>query len=251
MMPSSTSSCSNTGHCAQEAAVLLWRAEPHHPLDPGPVVPGPVHQHDFARQPAGARRSAGSTTGSARRSVGAGSATIRATRGFRNSVTRLIVLPLPAASRPSKTTSTRAPDVRTHSCMCHELRLQALPAPSRRCGAGSCPAQPTRRPDFCLLAIAPPTGAANGAVIELDRPTLRRRFDCPPDQREPSEVRRWANGGHTPASPTVDGAWTRTTRTPSTLIRRPWCGWRSGCCPVWRACLFGQTVAVGPVVRAC
>ena len=50
------------------------------------------------------------------RSVGAGSATIRATRGLRYSVTRLIVLPLPAASRPSKTTTSRAPSTRTHSC---------------------------------------------------------------------------------------------------------------------------------------
>ena len=31
-------------------------------------------------------------------------------------MTRLIVPPLPAASRPSKTTTTRAPSVRTHSC---------------------------------------------------------------------------------------------------------------------------------------
>ena len=49
------------------------------------------------------------------RSVGDGSATIRATRGFRYWVTRLIALPLPAASRPSNTTTSRAPSARTHS----------------------------------------------------------------------------------------------------------------------------------------
>ena len=32
----------------QEPAVLLRGAEAHHPLDPGPVVPGPVEQHDLA-----------------------------------------------------------------------------------------------------------------------------------------------------------------------------------------------------------
>ena len=49
------------------------------------------------------------------RSVGLGSATVRATRGLRCSETRLIVPPLPAASRPSKTTTSRVPSVRTHS----------------------------------------------------------------------------------------------------------------------------------------
>ena len=58
------------------------------------------------------------------RSVGMGSATIRATRGLRYSVTRLIVLPLPAASRPSKTTTTRWPVVLTHSWTRDELGLQ-------------------------------------------------------------------------------------------------------------------------------
>ena len=50
------------------------------------------------------------------RSVGAGRAVIPAIRGLRYSVTRLIVLPLPAASLPSKITTSRAPSVRTHSC---------------------------------------------------------------------------------------------------------------------------------------
>ena len=49
------------------------------------------------------------------RSVGLGRAAIRATRGLRCSVTRLMVPPLPAASRPSKITTSRAPAARTHS----------------------------------------------------------------------------------------------------------------------------------------
>ena len=40
---------------------------------------------------------------------------MRATRGFRYCATRLIVLPLPAASRPSKSTTRRMPSARTHS----------------------------------------------------------------------------------------------------------------------------------------
>lgn len=50
------------------------------------------------------------------RSVGFGSATMRGTRGLRCSATRLLVPPLPAASRPSMTTTRRAPSARTHSC---------------------------------------------------------------------------------------------------------------------------------------
>ena len=51
------------------------------------------------------------------RSVGAGNATTRNTRGLTRSTSRLIVPPLPAVSRPSKTTQTLAPDDFTHSCM--------------------------------------------------------------------------------------------------------------------------------------
>ena len=76
------------------------------------------------RPPAGARRSAGSTTASRSRSVGAGSATMRATRGLRYSVIRLIAPPLPAASRPSKTITSRSP-VGAHPLLqLHELGLQ-------------------------------------------------------------------------------------------------------------------------------
>src|SRR5277367_5116044 len=50
------------------------------------------------------------------RSEGAGRATTRKTRGLTRSVIARIVPPLPAASRPSKTTITRKPLYLTHSC---------------------------------------------------------------------------------------------------------------------------------------
>src|SRR6202034_332539 len=50
------------------------------------------------------------------RSDGAGSATTRNTRGLTRSVIALITPPLPAASRPSNTTTTRKPLCLTHSC---------------------------------------------------------------------------------------------------------------------------------------
>src|SRR4029450_7354494 len=51
------------------------------------------------------------------RSLGAGRATTRNTRGLTRSVIRLIVPPLPAVSRPSNTMQSLAPDALTHSCM--------------------------------------------------------------------------------------------------------------------------------------
>ena len=51
---------------------------------------------------------------------------IRATRGFRYWVIRLIVPPLPAASRPSKRMTTRCPVARIHSCTLAELGLQSV-----------------------------------------------------------------------------------------------------------------------------
>ena len=48
------------------------------------------------------------------RSVGAGSAATRNTRGLTLSVIRLITPPFPAVSRPSNTTHTLAPDATTH-----------------------------------------------------------------------------------------------------------------------------------------
>src|SRR5207344_1768316 len=51
------------------------------------------------------------------RSDGAGRATTRNTLGLTLSVIRLMVPPLPAVSRPSKTMQTFAPVAFTHSCM--------------------------------------------------------------------------------------------------------------------------------------
>src|ERR1022692_3850112 len=53
------------------------------------------------------------------RSDGAGRATNRNTRGLTRSVRALMVPPLPAASRPSKTMITRRPLYLTHSCRLH------------------------------------------------------------------------------------------------------------------------------------
>ena len=60
------------------------------------------------------------------RSVGAGSATTRNTRGLTRSTIRLIVPPLPAVSRPSNTTQTLAPDDFTHSCMATSSACRTL-----------------------------------------------------------------------------------------------------------------------------
>src|SRR5262245_27504890 len=76
------------------------------------------------------------------RSVGAGNATTRNTRGLTRSVIALIVPPLPAPSRPSKTTQTLSPLWRTHcwsltsstwsfsSSSSYFLRLSFLPGSS-------------------------------------------------------------------------------------------------------------------------
>src|SRR6516225_7307291 len=53
------------------------------------------------------------------RSDGAGSAATRNTRGLTRSVIALIAPPLPAASRPSKTTTTRSPFSRIQSWRAH------------------------------------------------------------------------------------------------------------------------------------
>ena len=39
--------CSTNGHSSRNSLVLLLGAEPHHVLDPGPVVPAAVEDHDF------------------------------------------------------------------------------------------------------------------------------------------------------------------------------------------------------------
>ena len=62
------------------------------------------------------------------RSVGAGSATTRNTRGLTRSVIRLIVPPFPAVSRPSNTMQILAPVSLTHSC-----RATSSPCSTRIC----------------------------------------------------------------------------------------------------------------------
>src|SRR5262249_8205290 len=59
------------------------------------------------------------------RSDGAGNATTRNTRGLTRSVSALITPPLPAASRPSKTTTIRAPSAFTQSCKAHSSTCSA------------------------------------------------------------------------------------------------------------------------------
>jgi hypothetical protein len=107
------------------------------------------------------------------RSVGAGRAATRNTRGLTRSVIRLIVPPFPAVSRPSNTMQILAPDALTHSCMATSSPCRTLisrsyglrfifgtgPAPA------SCPATAAGAWDsascrsclsFCFLAISLP-----------------------------------------------------------------------------------------------
>ena len=101
---------------AEELPHLVLAAEPHDALDAGAVVPGAVEEDDLAGRRQVLRRSAGSTTPCARARSGVARATMRTTRGLRCSVMRLMVPPLPAASRPSKITATRSPACLIHSC---------------------------------------------------------------------------------------------------------------------------------------
>src|SRR6187401_2704195 len=78
------------------------------------------------------------------RSVGAGSATTRNTRGLTRSVIALIVPPLPAPSRPSKTMQTLSPLCLTHSwtltsstCSFFNSRSYSLPLISLRSSESS------------------------------------------------------------------------------------------------------------------
>ena len=95
----------------------LVRAEAHDALDAGAVVPGAVEEHDLA----GARQvrhvALEVPLARLRSRWACSSATTRAPRGLRCSVKRLIVPPLPAASRPSKRIATRWPVSLTQSCI--------------------------------------------------------------------------------------------------------------------------------------
>ena len=111
---------------AHELLVLLVGAEAHDALDAGAVVPAAVEQDHLAGGGQMRRRSAGSTTASSRARSACPSATVRHQRGFRRSVIRLITPPLPAASRPSKITTTRWPGLADVLLLDDELALQAL-----------------------------------------------------------------------------------------------------------------------------
>src|SRR6478609_11444381 len=91
------------------------------------------------------------------RSVGAGSATTRNTRGLTRSTIRLMVPPFPAVSRPSNTMQIFAPVALTHSC-----RATSSPCSSRICFSYSL---------VFILAVAlvsPPAASVAGAVsLEL------------------------------------------------------------------------------------
>ena len=123
-MPSSTSMRSKIGHWRRNRRYSsgvqkpITRSTPH-----GCTSCGRTGRS--RRQPGGARRTAGSTTASAAaRWARAARRSVRC-RGLRYSVTRLIVEPLPAASRPSKTTTTRSPSRADPLLHRDQLGLQA------------------------------------------------------------------------------------------------------------------------------
>ena len=112
------------------------------------------------------------------RSVGAGSATTRNTRGLTRSVIRLIVPPFPAVSRPSNTTQILAPEALTHSCMatsspcrtliCRSYSLRFIfgggpaPASCRPTAGGACTSASCC---FCLLLFLAMSLTSDGAVM--------------------------------------------------------------------------------------
>ena len=146
--------------------MLLRRAEAHHRLDAGAVVPGAVEDARARRPPAGSGRSAGSTTRCGRgrrawagRRRGCGAA-------VRCSVIRAIVPSLPAASRPSKITTALAPVSRRPFLVAHQPDLQV--AQLRACSLWSCSS-----PQHSALA------ARKAKRVEAARdPTLRHRATC-------------------------------------------------------------------------
>ena len=113
-MPSSTSCRSKTGHCRVQRS---YSSSVQKPITRS--TPPRLYQERSNR--ASSPRVGRCSTYRWKyhcprsRSVGDGRATIRATRGLRYCVIRLIVPPLPAASRPSKTITIRWPSALTHS----------------------------------------------------------------------------------------------------------------------------------------
>src|SRR6516162_2702690 len=94
------------------------------------------------------------------RSVGAGSATTRNTRGLTRSVIRLIVPPFPAVSRPSNTTQILAPVDLTHSCMATRAKICVVFEGRDTAGKGGTIKRITERVSprvFRVVALAAPT----------------------------------------------------------------------------------------------
>ena len=114
-MPSSTSSRSNSGTCCRK---LSYSASVQKPITRS--TPARLYQDrsNSTISPAVGRCATyrWKYHWCFSRSVGMSSATTCANRGFRCSMKRLIVLPLPAASRPSKTTTNRPPVSLTQYC---------------------------------------------------------------------------------------------------------------------------------------
>ena len=91
---------------------------------------------------------------------------MRASRGLRYSVTRLIAPPLPAASRPSKITTILAPSARTHSCIFTSSPCRRNSSASYRC-LGSLCESPSRRAAFLPLSLTLPDIPAFSLVRAL------------------------------------------------------------------------------------
>ena len=170
----------------QEPPVLLGRAEAHDVLDAGAVVPAAVEQDDLAGGGQVLDVALEVPLRRARARSACGSATMRATRGLRCSVIRLIAPPLPAASRPSKTTTTRSPAMRTHSCIFTSSACSRSSSPRRRARHPRRPVVPDRR-------LAP---VRAGHVYRLLSVSVGIRLRTPASGFR----RRPASAGRTPAS---------------------------------------------------
>ena len=116
MMPDSTISRLEQRHALQEAASPAPRCRSPSRARRRRGCTSCGRRSRPRRRPAGAAGSAGTYICDFSRSVGAGSATTRNTRGLTRSVMALMVPPLPAPSRPSKTMQTFRPLCTTHCC---------------------------------------------------------------------------------------------------------------------------------------
>lgn len=130
----------NEGDHFEEPMVLLFGAEAHDAFNAGTVIPAAIENDDLTSR------------GEMRDIAGAGRATTRKTLGLTRSVIAFMVPPLPAASRPPKTTTTRSPLNLTQSCSLHSRLAGAAAFRCRLC-ASSDPysGEMTKRRSLCLL----------------------------------------------------------------------------------------------------